>query len=185
MQKSAIRFYSMVASIVVLLVTMGFSQYKREPKSRNESGPLKTFLQEYFRDPSIPDDKTTRYFPAFVDLRDDGEKEVIVYVSGRYTCGTGGCFTLVLVPEGSSYRVVTQTTITRPPIRVLTTKSKGWHDIAVVVAGGGIQPGEAILSFDGETYPSNPTTPPARRLTEKVAGETVVPRDAEGKPLYQ
>jgi hypothetical protein len=44
---------------------------------------------------------------------------------------------------------------------------------------------EARLSFNGRTYPRNPTVLPARRLTEKVTGEVVVPLDAEGKPLYQ
>jgi hypothetical protein len=69
---------------------------------------------------------------------------------------------------------------------VLNTKSNGWHDISVVVAGGGIQPGyEAVLSFDGKTYPSNPSTPPARRLDGKAEGEIVIPVKVESTPLYQ
>jgi hypothetical protein len=99
---------------------------------------------------------------SFVDLNDDGEKEVIVHVISQSVCGTGGCPTLVLAPQQSPFRVVSRISITRPPIRVLNTKSHGWHDLAVWVAGGGIQPGyEAALRFDGKSYATNPTVPPA------------------------
>src|SRR5579859_3880939 len=121
------------------------------------------FLRNYLGEPYPPFEEQgpTRYSSAFVDLKDDGTKAVIVYVSGRGWCGTGGCVMLILAPEGASYRVVTKTTITRPPIRVLATKSNGWHDISVVVSGGGISVHEVELSFDGKTYPSNPSVPPA------------------------
>src|SRR5208282_1408183 len=120
--------------------------------------------------------KATQYSAAFVDLKDHGAKEVIVYLSSDGWCGTGGCTMLILAPEDTSYRVVTKTTITRLPIRVLATKSNGWHDISVVVAGGGIQPGyEAELSFDGKTYPSNPSVPPAHPIDGEARGKIVVP----------
>ena len=68
---------------------------------------------------------------------------------------------------------------------MLRTKTKGWHDLGIWVQGGGIQTGyEADISFDGKAYPSNPSIPPARRLTEKVAGKTVIEKDAVGVPLY-
>ncbi len=92
---------------------------------------------------------------------------------------------LILAAKDSSYGVVTKVTITRPPIRVLTSTSNGWRDITVWVEGGGMEPGyEAELRFDGKTYPRNPSVPPARQLTRKVAGEIVVPESAEGKLLY-
>jgi hypothetical protein len=112
-------------------------------------------------------------------------KEVIVYLSGRGWCGSGGCVMLILAPEGETYRVVTKTTVTRLPIRVLTTKSNGWHDISVEVAGGGIQPGyEAELSFDGKSYPSNPTVTPAHRSNGKVQGRTVITETTKDQALY-
>jgi hypothetical protein len=89
---------------------------------------------------------------------------------------------LILAPEGTSYRVVTRTTVTRLPVRVLATKTNGWHDLGVWVQGGGIQPGyEAKLSFNGKEYPGNPTVLPTQRLTRKVAGKIVVPTDVLGK----
>jgi len=76
-------------------------------------------------------------------------------------------------------------TVAQQPIRVLDTKSNGWHDLGVWVQGGGIQPGyEARLSFDGKEYPSNPTVPPARPLTANVSGRIVVPQSTPGESLY-
>jgi hypothetical protein len=170
-----------------MLTTSCVAQTIREPLSK-QAESLKNFLQSYLGKPYQPFELegATRYSFALVDLKGDGTKEVIVYVSGRAWCGSGGCTILVLAPEGTSYRVVTRTTITRLPIRVLNTKSNGWHDISVVVAGGGIQVGyEAILPFDGKTYPSNPSVPPARRSNEKVQGETVITVTAEEQALYQ
>lgn len=122
---------------------------------------------------------------AFVDLKDDGVQEVIVYFVSNKWCGSGGCTALILAPEGSSYKVVTKITVTRLPIRVLATKSNGWHDIAIPVHGGGIVHAyEANLSFDGEKYPSNPTVPPAKPLIGNVPGTVVISDATEGKSLY-
>jgi hypothetical protein len=150
----------------LVFATCCIAQTIHEPTSK-QAESLKTFLQKNLGEsyPPFEREGPTRYSSAFVDLKDDGTKDVIVYVSGRGWCGTGGCVMLILAPEGESYRVVTETTITRPPIRVLATKSNGWHDISVLVAGGGIQPGyEAGISFDGKTYPSNPSVLPAHPL---------------------
>jgi hypothetical protein len=142
---------------------------------------LKKFLQNY----DHGDDKTARYFDAFVDLDGDGKKEAIVYLVGDARCGSGGCNTLILTQHAASWKVIKSITITRPPIRVLASTSDGWHSISVWVQGGGIQPGyEAELRFDGKNYPANPTVPPARRLTAKVPGEIVIPSMEGGTPLY-
>jgi hypothetical protein len=140
---------------------------------------LKRFLQTF------DDDRTTRYVGASPDLNGDGIPEAVVYLISNGWCGSGGCTTLVLAKNGDSWRVITKMTITRPPIRVLKNASNGWRSIAVWVQGGGIQPGyEAELRFDGRTYPTNPSMPPARRLAEKVSGDVVVSSMREGKPLY-
>ena len=126
-----------------------------------------------------------RYFDAFVDLNGDGKKEAIVYLMGDGWCGSGGCTMLVLASEATSFKVVTEITISRPPIRVLSSTSHGWHNISVWVAGGGIEPAyEAELRFDGKTYPGNPSVAPARRLNGKVQGKIVIPSMQGGTLLY-
>jgi hypothetical protein len=159
---------------------------KGEPTpSATQAESLKKFLQNYLRDPRGGDDKTTRFSSYDSDLKDDGTQEVIVYVSGQSWCGSGGCKMLVLEPKGSSYAVIAKTTLSRLPIRVLDSKSHGWHDIAVTVQGGGIlEPYQARLSYDGRTYPRNPTLLPARKLVGEANGEVAIPSDAAGTPLY-
>ena len=158
---------------------------QRQLVTAGESARLKNFLRDYLQDSHRAGDTTTRYFAAFIDLTDDGRRQAIVYFTDQHSCGTSGCTTLILAPEGSSYKLITSITIGWPPIRVLSTKTNGWHDLGMWVQGGGIQPGyEAGLSFDGKTYPRNPSVPPARPLVEKVAGKTVIPKGAVGTPLY-
>ena len=159
-------------------------QSTAQSPSASEEG-LKKFLQKYDGNPASPDERTTRYSAATVDLRDDGASEVIVYLIGPRWCGSGGCSMLVLAPEGTSYKVITKTTVTQPPVRVLLTKTNGWHDLGVRVQGGGIQPGyEARLAFNGRKYPGNPSVPPAQKLHKKVEGKEIISADAKGTPLW-
>ena len=74
---------------------------------------------------------------------------------------------------------------TRPPIRVLSTKTNGWHDLAVHVQGGGVVHAyEARLPFDDKSYPISPSMPGAQPLTTEIAGEVIVPTSVAGEPLY-
>ena len=92
---------------------------------------------------------------------------------------------LVLKRVSDSWKVVSRTTITRPPIYVLESSSHGWRSIGVWAQGGGILRGyEVELPFDGKAYASNPTLPPARRLEGKPTGELVIATGRESTPLY-
>jgi len=114
------------------------------------------------------------FLSAETDLNGDGQDEVVVHVTSRDYCGSGGCVTLVLQRTGQGYRTVMRASVTRPPIRVLETRHQGWKDIGVTVSGGGAGPAyEAALAFDGRRYPSNPTTPPARPVKD-AAGVTLI-----------
>jgi hypothetical protein len=171
---------SVVCSTLLIATCLGKAQQRTEAKPSGAEETLRRFLQTF------DDDKTTQYVAAFRDLNADGRPEAVVYLIGRKWCGTGGCTTLVLTPDGDFWRMVARITITRTPIRVLEETSKGWHSIGVWVQGGGIQPGyEAELPFDGKTYPGNPSVPPARQLKQKPSGETVIPSSPEAKPLYE
>lgn len=184
--------YNGACFIAVLALGLLFSartclaQSRHPPRSNaGDSLEIQRFLRDYLKDTAAREDTTTRYSAALVDLKDDGSQEAIVYVTGRTWCGSGGCRMLVIAPSGSSYSVIAETTITRLPIRELATKSNGWHDIGVWVEGGGIHPGyEAKLSFDGHTYPRNPSVPPSLPIRGTPVGEVVLPKAAEAMPLY-
>ncbi|WP_172493805.1 hypothetical protein [Gluconobacter oxydans] len=124
----------------------------------------------------IRDRHLTRYSVALSDLNGDKQSEALIYAMATTVgngqadlCGSGGCTLYVLSLTPSGYRLVTSILATRPPIRVLSSTTHGWHDLGVSVAGGGITAGyEARLCFDGHRYPSNPTVPPATRATGKI-----------------
>jgi hypothetical protein len=110
----------------------------------------------------------TRSRIAQADLNGDGRPEALIY--GMDTagggdadlCGTGGCNLYILSPTESGYRLMTKMTVTRPPVRVLPATTHGWHDLGVLVAGGGIESRQARLRFDGTGYPSIPPCLPPR-----------------------
>jgi hypothetical protein len=109
---------------------------------------LKAFLRGYLRTYASPmsDDKTARYSAAFVDLNGDGKQEVIVYVSGRDWCGTGGCTTFIFSPKGDTYRVVAEISVRHTPIRVLKSTSHGWHSISAFVRGETVIVGQSLVT---------------------------------------
>src|SRR5438128_5047455 len=177
-ERRIVALLAAVCSSLLVIICLAEAQGTPGAPLSAQQESLKRVLQ------SLDDSKSTRYIAAFRDINDDGIPEAIVYLIGREWCGSGGCNTLVLARDGTSWRIVATITITRPPIRVLPDTSNGWHSIGVWVQGGGIQTGyEVELRFDGKTYPKNPSVPPARRL-EKSTGEIVIPSAENGTPLH-
>lgn len=101
-----------------------------------------------------------RYHYNKVDLNGDKKLDAVVYNSGKTACGTGGCDMLIFKGVGKGYQLVTQMSVSRTPLVVLSTKSKGWKNLAMLVSGGGIKPYYSFLKFNGKTYPENPTVEP-------------------------
>lgn len=146
---------------------------------------LLLFLQQYTHRRSPSHDSDVRFAYSSLDLNGDRTKELIVHIMGRRLCGSGGCPTLVLEPEGESYKLITEITITRLPIRVFVSTSNGWRDISVRVKGGGVLKGyEAVLCFDGNTYPSNPTIAPAKRARGNAIAHTAIDYKSKLWRLY-
>lgn len=146
-------------------------------------------LQAWLRDhvsAQHGEDRAARHVSAFADLNGDGRAEAFVYIFGPRNCGSGGCHRSILTRRGGSWQVVTQTSITWRPIRLLATRSNGWRDVGVFVAGGGILPGyEAVLSFDGRTYPENLSVEPARPALPGLQGEVLISSEDEGLPVFR
>ena len=137
------------------------------PMPTNAEKDIRHFLlQEY------PDAAPMKYALAQKDLDGDGADEAIVHLVTPYFCGSGGCNTLVLTPAGPMWRKVAEISVSRTPITVLDTSSNGWKDLTVAIAGGGGPSGNALLKFDGESYPSNPTVAPAE-MTETTGTELI------------
>lgn len=116
---------------------------------------LEHWLREYVTSTGVPPALKTRYVAARADLNSDGREEALVFLIDIPSCGSRGCTLLILTPTSSGWKLVTRTATLVPPIRLLPTKSHGWHDFSVLLAyaGGGW---EQILSFDGKGYPADP-----------------------------
>lgn len=137
------------------------------PPSPTRDDDIKHFLlQEY------PDAGSMQYAVALIDLNGDGADEAIVYLAGPYFCGTGGCPTLVLTQAGPMWSKVGDISVSRTPIGLPGTTTNGWSDLTVAIGGGGGESGTALLKFDGESYPGNPTVPPAE-MTDKPGTELI------------
>ena len=168
-----------------VLPSFGWAQQPTKTAPTAEAS-LKSFLQSYLGKPESKDDEDAQYLVAWVDLNDDGKQEAVVYVWGPSWCGSGGCVTLVLTPNGATYRLVTRMTVTRLPIRVMPEKSHGWHDISVTVAGGGIAAHEARMRFNGAAYPSNPSLAPALGIKGEARGRIIMsPSDKNDQFVYR
>lgn len=124
-----------------------------------------------------------RVSTALIDLNGDGRDEAIVHLRHAH-CGTGGCGIEIFRRRGAGWRLMGRTSIGHLPVRYLGSRSNGWQDLTVLVAGGGIQPGyDARLRFDGRAYPHNPSVPPAERYVGN-AGRGLISTEDQGQPLF-
>ncbi|KHK89334.1 hypothetical protein [Novosphingobium malaysiense] len=115
------------------------------------------------------------YATADTDLDGDGTPEVLAYVGGPMMCGTGGCNLVVLKREGGDLRKVSELSVVQLPVGVLDSKSNGWRDLAVTIAGGGVAEHAVRLQYDGKGYPRNPTVAPAQE-TDSL-GTVLIPAE--------
>jgi hypothetical protein len=116
----------------------------------------------------------TRYIDAWVDLSGDGKPEAIIHVVGPMACGTGGCPTMIFTPTATGYRLVSTMSVSRPPIRVSATKTRGWRNVIVHVAGGGAKGHDAELLFNGTRYPGNPSVAGPNVKAAAAGGDVVI-----------
>ncbi|MAC57699.1 MAG: hypothetical protein CMH85_05375 [Novosphingobium sp.] len=115
------------------------------------------------------------YASAESDLDGDGTPEVLAYVGGPMMCGTGGCNLVVLKREGGDLRKISELSVVQLPVGVLDSKSNGWRDLAVTIAGGGVAEHTVRLQFDGKGYPRNPTIAPAQETD--TLGTVLIPAE--------
>ena len=65
-------------------------------------------------------------------------------------------------------RLVTRTTTARPPVRLLSTRTHGWRDLAFELAGGGVPARRVKLRFGGWNTFTDPNSAPTTTQTGGV-----------------
>ena len=149
--------------------------------AQDRADALRAFLRKHYASGDAAADKTTRYSVAFASLNDKTQ-QIIVYVSGDGWCGSGGCSALILEPANSSFKIRASFTLARLPIRVLPSKTNGWHDLSMPGSGGGVTAHIAKIQFDGMKYSGNPST--AKHLSPELKNSGfALPLNEDGRPL--
>lgn len=140
-----------------------------------EQAIIKEFhLEEY--------DDDIRYYYNKVDLNDDGNPEIFVYLVGSSVCGTGGCSGAIFNQEGEEYKLLSRFSLVRNPVIISNTKTNGYRDIIMHVSGGGIKSFFAQLKYDGTIYPSNPSIEPEIKPNTKLEGIAIIADDITKNP---
>lgn len=104
------------------------------------------------------------------DLNNDGKLEYFIGFTNDYFCGSGGCTYYLVDHEG---QVISLFSVSRAPFYVLSTQTNGWNDL-VINSNSGMRK----LSFDGASYPTNPSILPAFDDSIQHVDTTAVLRDA-------
>ena len=115
-----------------------------------------------------------RYFYDRVDLNDDGAAKSLVYLVGRYACGTGGCTALILQSDDGTDRLIARLNSVDNPIVVSDQTTNGWRDLILYVSGGGAAPAYHVLQHSGAAYPENPSVAPMLEEGAVVDGHAYI-----------
>jgi len=180
------RRHMVTHSSIVLLAMLSSLHSAPVPPTQHSARPLitRTFKSERVRDQKLeealrqilskypfPLKGEIDYYYNRVDLNRDGKAQVLVYMFGPEVCGTGGCGAYIFEPSQGGYTLLSDFALARNPIIVSEHKTHGWHDLIMFVAGGGIMPGYyAVLTYDGKSYPENPSGDPAKPLSIRRRG---------------
>jgi hypothetical protein len=92
-----------------------------------------------------------------VDLNNDKHADLLLRPVGSMMCGTGGCPLYVFKNTGNGFDLVSVISITKS-VSLAKTYTNGWRDIVIGYSGGGGPSGLSKMTFNGKSYPSNPTT---------------------------
>lgn len=115
---------------------------------------------------------------------------VFVYLRSTYFCGTGGCMALVFkenqINSIFSYKPAGQLTLITLPVVALKSAHHGWQDIGVHTLVGTARLGLVKLTYNGHTYPSNPSVVPNALITaQDDVTDTLVSQDPANKNTCQ
>lgn len=126
---------------------------------------------------------TFKFVFGMYDLNSDGIPDAIVLFDGPEDCGSGGCTLEVYRGTKHGFRFVSGSTISRQPIRILRERHFGWRTFTVSVSGGGTEPCNALMRFNGRKYPLNPSMAPCATAAQINSGVklNMRPQSASGE----
>ncbi|MFB2836105.1 hypothetical protein [Floridanema evergladense] len=149
-----------------------------------EKNALQQAITNYIKQQKQTVETSDRFFAETIDLNGDSIKDGIVVFSSPYWCGTGGCTMLIFQGQKNhTYRLVSTTSLVRPPLTVSETKTNGWRDLIFTVSGGGMPAKTIALKFDGKKYPTNPSDLPSLSAKTPIKGTKLFPEGSQPQTL--
>ena len=153
--------------------------------STAEDAQFRRWLVHYLKsDPDYAHDRdfnNLMFGYALVDLNGDGRNEAVVYITEAGWCGSSGCDLEIFERSKSGWRPFgVDLGNTRAPIRLLPSKTHGWHDLGGWQFGGGVdRPFESWISiYPRDNDPKRPAKVPRRirgRIIIKTANVPLFP----------
>jgi hypothetical protein len=107
---------------------------------------------------------------AEIALDSDTWPDALVLITDNGWCGSGGCLFLVFKGSANGYSLVSRSTVTSPPIRILESSHLRWKDL--IVHSNGV--GDVFMQFDGTGYPSNPSLEPHATTDQLRSARTIL-----------
>ncbi len=151
----------------LLSLIVGAEPEKLEPLDGVEIGQVKYFEgagqrhegleKAIVRELEVPSGEKVRYLYNRVSLNGRDRHFLVMLVGGIFS-GSGGGTGAIFADNGDQLDLVTRISLFRSPVIQLPSRTGGYYDLALPVAGGGAKAHYAHLRFDGQGYPSNPST---------------------------
>ncbi len=150
----------------------GIETMKAETKANPELEAL--IIDQY----DIPDEalNQTSYYYNYVDLNDDGQKEIFVVVNGPYTSGTGGSSALWVSQDEGKLYVNQQFTLVNVPVIISDNKTNGMHDLIIPYYGGGAESQYKVLTGGEAAYTAINDSKSIKTL-DGVKGKAIIAND--------
>ncbi|MCD8562806.1 MAG: hypothetical protein LRY54_01815 [Alphaproteobacteria bacterium] len=117
-------------------------------------------IQSFLKDTKAP--LYSEYEFTRTDLDSDGRREALVLFKTPYGfwCDGNGCTMLVMKANNDSFSLVGSVQPIRTPLEISDLKQNGWRTMIARVSGRNAPPKDVALTFDGSTYPQDPSTLP-------------------------
>ena len=127
----------------------------------------------------IPQDywAKTRCYYNYVDLNDDGRREVLAVLIGPYTSGSGGNMAVLLTEKKQGWQLQQLMTLIHTPILVSEQKTRGYKDLFVVRAGGGTEVEAVQLTYGEDGNYTLVSQATAAKLPQRMAGVLLMDND--------
>ena len=173
------RFFGYLALTLVLSATAACAEVRKDDEASIER-EIRAFLQRDYATYPTEFRPSLKFAFKSVDLNDDKRPEVIVYLTGRLICGSGGCTTSVFSYDGGKLREMVAFNLASEPILVSRKSSHGWKNIIATDRNGA----PLTIEFNGSRYQDDPNDAPMASRKERDAAVPAIYKGSRRYSVY-